>query len=146
LCRLPTGLVVGIRPICSHRLASSVAMPVSWLRNSAFSCCWARTNPRPATGVASQSASELPTGVLIFTGGLCLRYNRGSSCRQGFSRAEVRRKPLRPLKRYSASLCNKQFVSSFTFNVYILFEVPCVTAEFAFNRRIVSFPVAIRAC
>jgi hypothetical protein len=64
-------------------------------------------------GVASQSASGIPGGGLLITGGLCLRYNRESSCRQGFSRAEVLVEPSRPLngttlydaKRWSSFRC-----------------------------------------
>ena len=59
-----------LRPIRSRRLASSVARAVSWLRSSSFSCCWARMKARTATGVASQSASAIPAGGLLITGGL----------------------------------------------------------------------------
>ena len=55
---------------------------------------------RTAVGVACQSASEIPAGVALITGGLCLRCNRESSRRQGFSRDEVRSVPSRPLNRY----------------------------------------------
>jgi hypothetical protein len=53
-----------------------------------------------AAGVASQSASEIPAGGVVITGGLCLRCNRDSSRRQGFSRAEVRGELSRPLNGY----------------------------------------------
>ena len=56
-----------------------------------------------AAGVASQSASEIPAGVVLITGGLCLRCNQESSFRQEFNRAEVRSEQSRPLNRYQFS-------------------------------------------
>jgi len=50
-----------------------------------------------ADGVASQSASEIPAGGVLITGGLCLRCNRESSCCQGFGWANVRSEPSHPL-------------------------------------------------
>jgi hypothetical protein len=42
-----------------------------------------------------------PGRSVLITGGLCLRCNQESSCRQGFSRAEVRGEPSRPLNGYN---------------------------------------------
>jgi len=61
-----------LRPIRSRKLASSLARAVNWLRSSSFSCCWARMKARTAAGVANQSASGIPAGGLLITGGLCL--------------------------------------------------------------------------
>jgi hypothetical protein len=52
-------------------------------------------------GVVSQSASGIPAGDGLITGGLCLRCKRESRCCQGFSSAKVRSGPSRPLNGYS---------------------------------------------
>ncbi|MFN7679040.1 MAG: hypothetical protein ACK5QW_10675, partial [Cyanobacteriota bacterium] len=48
------------------------------------------------------SASGIPAGGALITSGLCLRCKRESSYRQGFSRAEVRLEPSRPLNTYTS--------------------------------------------
>jgi|LakMenE18May11ns_1017448.scaffolds.fasta_scaffold9954617_5 hypothetical protein len=55
-------------------------------------------NPDPSNRLAAgghnrQSASGIPAGGVLITGGLCLRCNRESSCRQGSAglKVEVRR-------------------------------------------------------
>ena len=51
-------------------------------------------------GVSSQSASGIPVGSALITGGLYLGCNRQSNCRQWFSRADVSRELSRPLNGY----------------------------------------------
>ena len=92
-----------LRPIRSWSLASSVAREVSWRPSCSFSRSWARIEDRTAAGVVSQAASEIPAGGVLITGGLCLRCNRESSCFQGFSWANVRSEPSRPLNGYRGS-------------------------------------------
>ena len=88
-----------LRPICSRRLASSVARAVSLLRSCSISCCWARMNCLASGGHDSQSASGIPAGGVLITDGLCLRCNRESSCSQEFSSVSARDEPSRPLNR-----------------------------------------------
>ncbi|MCP9911437.1 hypothetical protein KBZ15_16210, partial [Cyanobium sp. BA20m-p-22] len=46
----------------------------------------------------------IPAGSALITGGLYLGCNRKSNCRQGFSRADVRRELSRPLNGYNILL------------------------------------------
>jgi len=80
--------------------ASSVARVVSWERRSTISACWDRISSLAPAGHDTQSASEIPEAGVVITGDLCLRCNRDSSCRQGFSRNDVHYDPSRPLNRY----------------------------------------------
>ena len=54
-------------------------------------------------GVSSQSASGIPAGSALITGGLYLGCNRKSNCRQGFNRVDIRDEPSRPLNGYLSS-------------------------------------------
>ena len=101
-----------LRPIRSRRRASSVAKAASWLRSCSISCCWARMNALASGGHNSQSASGIPAGGELITGGLCLRCKPESSSRQGFSRAQVRRELSRPLNGYRMGYRHPQLRST----------------------------------
>ena len=89
-----------LRPIRSRRFSNSVAKEVSWPRNSSICCCWALISALTLAGDSSQSASGIPARSGFITGCLHLRCNRKSNCRQGFSRADVRRELSRTMNGY----------------------------------------------
>ena len=61
-----------LRPIRSRSWASSIARAASWLRSCSISCYWTRMNSLASGGHNSQSASGIPAGGVLITGGLCL--------------------------------------------------------------------------
>lgn len=63
-------------------------------------------NALAVAGHDNQSASGIPAGGVLITGGLSLRCNRELSRRPGFSRNHVRNEPPRSLNGYAlAAIC-----------------------------------------
>lgn len=118
-----------LRPIRSRWLACSVAKALSCWRSCSFSsskaCTWP-TISLTLAGVAAQSASEIPAGGALITGGLYLRCNQDSSRRHAFIRNAVPVAPSHLLNWYSLPNIVTHITEKYRVKTYNIFTPPCV--------------------